>query len=222
MANKIRVGILGGTFNPIHKGHVQLGLHIQNAFKLDKVLYILSAHPPHKKNIDIAPATIRWEMLTHALKPFPSLIPCDIEMKRPQDSWTIDTIAELKLLYPHYQFYFISGSEGFLKIRTWKNYQQLFHMLSFIVLLREPTHLAEVTALLHQENITPFEVDNLVPTLSEELPMVYLFSYQSDTLMISSTLIRQKRQATELIDQYVPEEVKHIMEENKLYETRGL
>lgn len=95
-------------------------------------------------------------------------------------------------------------------------------MLSFIVLMRDPAHQPELEGLLHGEGITPCYFNGLVSMEPEELPKVYVFSYRSDTLQISSTLIRQKRKSAEQVDQFVHKEVKHIMEENKLYENRGL
>ena len=152
---KNRVGLLGGTFNPIHYGHIDLGLHVRDAFSLDKVLYILSARPPHKQEMHMVPAQIRYLMLGKALAPHRGFEPCDIEMKRPDFSYTYQTIAQLNELYPDTEFYFLSGSEGFLKIRTWKNYKTLLRELSFIVVLREDSAAKEVEKLLTGENITP-------------------------------------------------------------------
>ena len=199
-----KVGILGGTFNPIHCGHIELGLQIRQAFQMDSILYILSAHPPHKTNLKVVSMELRWKMLERALKPFPHLVPCDLEMKRRTKSWTVDTIKELKTKYPETQFYFISGSEGFLRIRTWKDYQTLLHSLPFIVVLRNPGHRQAVEGLLKEISLTP-------------PPAVHIFSYESDKLAISSTLIREKIKQSQQIDGFVEEEVKKIMEEHKLY-----
>jgi nicotinate-nucleotide adenylyltransferase len=206
MESRTRIGLLGGTFNPIHLGHVELGLQIRKAFSLDKILFILSAQPPHKRDQQIAPPEIRWKMLNEALKSFPSLVPCDIEMKRSSWSWTVDTVRELRKEYPHTntEFYFISGSEGFLKIRTWKNYKQLLNTLSFIVVLRKPRHKHVVETMLAEE-------DTAYP--------VHTFSYDSDKLYLSSTLIRERVKQCQPIDGLVDEGVKKIMEENKLYES---
>ncbi|MCP5051643.1 MAG: nicotinate (nicotinamide) nucleotide adenylyltransferase [bacterium] len=219
-----RIGLLGGTFNPVHKGHVELGLKILEAFHLDKILYILSANPPHKNAPHMVAAELRWVMLNRALAAFPFLEPCDIEMKRSQVSWTIDTIEQLAEKYPGYCFYFISGSEGFLKIRTWKNYRKLLRMLSFIIVARKDTHKAEVAELLNQEGITLSRFDGIGRRMSPvndetgKTSRAYWFAYPSDRLHISSTLIRRKVKDSENIDQFVHEGVKIIMEEKKLYE----
>ena len=206
---KNKIGLLGGTFNPVHLGHIELGLRILDAFQLEKILYILSAYPPHKKNKKIVPAEIRWKMLNKALDSFPQLVPCDIEMKRSTWSWTVDTVKELRKKFPGTEFYFISGSEGFQKIRTWKNYKNLLNSLTFIVVLRKPGHKQAVETLLQEENIT----------LSPHSPSVHIFYYESDKLFISSTLIREKIKLSQQIDDFVEKEVKKIMEEYKLYES---
>ena len=90
-----RIGLLGGTFNPIHNGHIDLGLRIINSFDLSNILYILSANPPHKNNSQVVSTPLRWEMLTTALKPYKKLTPCDIEMQSPLPSWTINTVSKL-------------------------------------------------------------------------------------------------------------------------------
>ncbi len=211
------LGLLGGTFNPVHNGHIQLGLTIREHFHLDRMLYILSAHPPHKKYRDLVPAELRFNMLETALKPYPELVPCDIEMKRPHDSWTIVTIEELKRTYPEHRLFFISGSEGFLKIRTWKNYKQLLRMLSFIVVLREGTHDTEVRDLLHSEGITTYPYTGEFPDREED-HSAFLYTYRSDILHLSSTLIRNRVKESQPVEAYVPPGVLKIMEENKLYE----
>jgi nicotinate-nucleotide adenylyltransferase len=218
MVNKRRIGILGGTFNPVHLGHIDLGKQVRQAFQLDQILYILSAKPPHKKNHDLADQEIRWQMLNKALAPFPYLVPSDIEMKRPLESWTIDTVRQLKEQNLGHRFYFLSGSEGFLKIRSWKNYKELLRMLSFIILLRKESHKKDVQALLQGEGIETVDFNGSIEDESPGVPIYYLYSYVSDKLYISSTLIRQKAKSSESTDEMVHPEVKKIMEEKRLYE----
>jgi nicotinate-nucleotide adenylyltransferase len=210
-----KIGLLGGTFNPVHQGHLSLGLQVKEVFQLDRVLFILSARPPHKQKIRMPSVTIRWRMLQTALQPFPDLVPCDIEMNRDQYSWTYETVIQLQQLYPKDQLYFISGSEGFLNIPTWKKYKQLLAAIPFIVILRTAHIRPRVEKLLKNENIPPLTD----PAATSALPRVYLFSYHSNTIHLSSTMIRERIKSKLAIDGMVPREVKKIMEEHKLYES---
>ena len=209
-----KIGLLGGTFNPVHRGHVDLGLKIKAAFGLEKVLYILSAQPPHKKLQALAPAALRLAMLKEALRPYPGLEPCDLELRRPGNSWTIDTVRQLKNSHPADRFYFISGSEGFLKIKTWKAYRQLLREVFFIIAMRQDSHYARVERLLRGENI-PIGAE---PENSPLPPTAFLFAYESDYLALSATAVRKGSACGQDISSWVEKNVKTIMEENKLYE----
>jgi len=209
-----KTGLLGGTFNPVHRGHIELGLKIKAAFNLDRILYILSAQPPHKKRQALPAAELRLAMLKAALLPHPGLLPCDMELHRQGDSWTIDTIRELKAAQPNERFFFITGSEGFLKIRTWKEYRRVLQEVFFIIVLRRGGHRQKVKKLLREENI-PLgrESENPAPP-----PVAFLHAYVSDYLEISATAIRKKMSRGHDISPYVEKNVQKIMEEIKLYE----
>jgi nicotinate-nucleotide adenylyltransferase len=211
MNNKI--GLLGGTFNPIHLGHIELGQQVLRAFGLDRILYVLSAHPPHKGKSGLIPARTRWKMLNMALDPYHHLVPCDIEMKRSSPSWTYQTLTILKSRYPEQVLYFLSGSEGFLKIRTWRNYRMLLSAVSFIVILRKSGHKEELEALLRQEKVP------VCPVKSDHSgdPCVFFYQYQSDTLGLSSTQIREKISRKEPVNRLIPGSVWEFIKENNLY-----
>jgi nicotinate-nucleotide adenylyltransferase len=209
-----KTGLLGGTFNPVHRGHVDLGLKIKAAFGLEKILYILSAQPPHKKLQALPAAELRLKMLKEALRPYPGLVPCDLELRRPGDSWTIDTIRQLKMECPTEQFYFITGSEGFLKIRTWKAYQQLLREVFFIIVMRKSGHRPLVEHLLRAESI-PIGRE---PINSPLPPTAFLYTYASIYLSLSATAVRKKAARDQDISAWVEKNVQTIMEENKLYE----
>lgn len=209
-----RTGLLGGTFNPVHRGHIELGLKIKDAFKLDRILYILSAQPPHKKQQQMPAAELRLAMLKAALQPHAGLLPCDLELHRRGDSWTIDTIRSLKGDHPGERFYFITGSEGFLKIRTWKEYRALLNEVFFIIVLRRADHRQQVEKLLRREGI-PFDRDD---GETPRPPAAFLHAYVSDYLELSATGIRKKLSRGQDISPYVEKNVRKIMEEIKLYE----
>ncbi len=212
--SQCRTGLLGGTFNPVHRGHIELGLEIKAAFHLDRVLYILSAQPPHKKRQPMPAAELRLAMLKAALLPYPGLLPCDLELRRRGDSWTIDTIHALKAKSPDERFFFITGSEGFLKIRTWKDYRQLLRDVFFIIVLRRASHRLKVETLLREEGV-PFGpgCEN-----APGPPAAFLHAYVSDHLALSATAIRRKRSRGQDISPFVEAQVRRIMEENNLYE----
>jgi nicotinate-nucleotide adenylyltransferase len=212
--NQSKTGLLGGTFNPVHRGHVELGLKIKAAFGLKKILYILSAQPPHKKLQALPEAELRLIMLKEALRPYPGLVPCDLELRRPGNSWTIDTIRQLKSEYPDERFYFITGSEGFLKIKTWKGYRQLLREVFFIIVIRQNSHHARVERLLRTENI-PIGRE---PENSPLPPTAFLYSYASAYLTLSATAVRKKAARGQDISALVEKNVQTLMEENKLYE----
>jgi nicotinate-nucleotide adenylyltransferase len=209
-----KTGLLGGTFNPVHRGHIELGLKIRAAFGLDKILYVLSAKPPHKKRQVMPEAELRLAMLKAALQPHPGLVACDLELRRQGVSWTIDTLRELKAAYPAERFYFITGSEGFLKIRTWKEYRQVLREVFFIIVLRRSSHRRQVEKLLREEGI-PIgrETDN-----PGAPPTAFLHTYTSDYLELSATAIRKKISHGQDVSPWVEKNVKKIMEEIKLYE----
>ncbi len=213
MRNDIKTGILGGTFNPVHNGHIDIGLRVMKHFGLNSVRYILSANPPHKNRDRIVSTRLRWEMLESALSPYPDLIPDDTEIRRDEYSWTIDTVDQLHKNFPDNKFFFLSGSEGFLKIRTWKEYRDLFRLISFIVVMRKKSQEIEVTKLLMDEGIKPVIYGE--PEISTNT--VYYYSYKSEYLDLSSTKIRGLVRDGKKIDGIVNKKVKEIIEENDLY-----
>jgi len=213
MRTEQRTGILGGTFNPVHNGHIDIGLRVLDHFNLDSIRYILSAKPPHKDGDQIVSAALRWKMLEAGLEPYPELIPDDTEIKRDEYSWTIDTIRELIKNSPDTKFYFLSGSEGFLKIRTWKEYKKLFKLINFIVVMRTREQESDVTNLLKKDGINP--IVHGEPEVN--INAVYYYSYESDHLGLSSTHVRYLAGRREKIDGLVNKRVKEIIEENDLY-----
>lgn len=228
--SQCRTGLLGGTFNPVHRGHIELGLKIKAAFALDRILYILSAQPPHKKRQPMPAAELRLAMLTVALQPYPGLLPCDLELRRKGDSWTIDTIRALKAGNPEERFYFITGSEGFLKIRTWREYRRLLREVFFIIVLRRAGHRPKVEKLLREEGVPIGPEYESAPGPSAPLqtgppappqtgpPAAFLLAYVSDHLELSATAIRKMRSRGQDVSPFVETSVRKIMEENKLYE----
>ena len=148
--NKRRIGLLGGTFNPIHCGHLEMAKAALQEFELDQVWVIPSRIPPHKLDPFIASEQDRWAMVEIACAVEAQLVPCDIEMKRNGATYTVDTLRELSL-YSDKTFSFIIGSDTLLQLETWKNPQTVFDLCEFVVFEREgidQRQVAEKTAEL--------------------------------------------------------------------------
>lgn len=137
----MQIGLFGGTFNPIHNGHLQVAKEVKDGFPLDKIIFFPSAIPPHKKSDKIISASDRMEMLRIALSNTSGLTEMfeisDIEVKRSGPSYTIDTVNEYRLkMAEDNKLYLLMGIDAFFEIHTWKSYLDLFDLISFIVMPR--------------------------------------------------------------------------------------
>lgn len=135
----MRIGLLGGTFNPIHNGHLQIAQEVHQKLDLDSVLFIPSGSPPHKPDQKIPSAADRLEMIRLALLDYPDFKLSDIEARRPGKSYSIQTVSELKSLHPSDSFFFIIGMDAFSEIPTWKEAEHLLTLTHFAIVSR-PGH----------------------------------------------------------------------------------
>lgn len=132
-----KTGILGGTFDPVHDGHLALAAAAGEICGLDDILLLPAALPPHKQNQKIAPFLDRVAMLDIAVRSSSKLSVSTVEQLLPVPSFTIDTLQYLKLHSPTaIQFYFISGADTFLDILSWKNYERILQECHFAVFSR--------------------------------------------------------------------------------------
>jgi nicotinate-nucleotide adenylyltransferase len=142
-----RLGILGGTFNPVHFGHLAAAEEVRDRLKLEKIIFIPSFLPPHKIDDDIPSAVQRQEMVRLAIKGNAHFTVSDMEIRRGGRSYTIDTIRTLQQLHPGAELYFLSGLDAFLEIRTWKDWDKLMAFCSFVVLSRDGYRFRNITQL---------------------------------------------------------------------------
>ena len=106
------LGILGGTFDPIHIGHLRIAEAVYERIALEQIIFIPAFVPPHKVGQDYAPAEHRYAMTELAVKPYPHFIVSDMELRRSGVSYTIDTLRELRQIYPDKELYFIIGADS--------------------------------------------------------------------------------------------------------------
>ena len=132
-----RIGLFGGTFNPIHFGHLRSAQEVLEAFRLERILLIPSSLPPHKQPDVLASAADRLEMIRLATLAHADFSVSDVEIRRKGPSYTIDTVQFFKQKFPsNTQFFLMVGLDAFLEIDTWKAYRDLFMLTPFIVMTR--------------------------------------------------------------------------------------
>jgi nicotinate-nucleotide adenylyltransferase len=131
----IRIGIFGGTFNPIHCGHLTVADDVKSTFRLDRIIFIPSAVPPHKMG-NLAPADDRLAMVRLALGNRRGMEASDIELMRLGPSYTVDTLTRLRDIHTGSRLFFILGIDAFKEIETWKDYRELFTLAAIIVMSR--------------------------------------------------------------------------------------
>ena len=219
-----KIGLFGGTFNPIHLGHLRAAMEAGITFDLDRVLMIPSARPPHKDTENVAPAEDRLEMTRLATASTPGLAVSDVEFVRKGPSYTVETIEQLqKKLGTDTRLHLIIGLDAFREYDTWHRYRDLFRIIPIIVLLRpdmKATTLSNTRELLEK---------HLTLTISDQycfesspprfihprLQTVYIL--EVTRLDISSSRIRRLIKERVPIRFLVPERVEQYIQEWGLY-----
>lgn len=131
-----RVGLLGGTFDPVHEGHMDIAQKVYSEFGLAKIMLILSGNPPHKSTSALAPAHHRLNMLAIAARKYPFLEVSSVELNRSGVIYTVDTLTLLKEKQPKCEYHFIIGSDTLFELQTWKNIEEVFRLTCFICVRR--------------------------------------------------------------------------------------
>ncbi len=224
----MRIGLFGGTFNPIHNGHLKAVYEVQKRFALDKSYIIPSAIPPHKEQDCVVDAKDRIEMIRLAVASSPdtmeSVVISDVELKRSGPSYTIDTLFYFKSILPEdSQIYFILGLDAFLEIDTWKSYMDLFLLTSFIVITRFPAEQNDISIMRKSlENYLQNRIslnykysDSQSCYVNNERKPVFFFDV--NPLNISSTRIRRLVSMGRSIRLFVPEKVDDLIKTKGLY-----
>ncbi|MBN1958745.1 MAG: nicotinate (nicotinamide) nucleotide adenylyltransferase [Desulfuromonadales bacterium] len=132
----MRIGLLGGTFNPIHFGHLHIAEEVMAGCRLEQVWFIPSCHPPHKTLAGEVSFAHRLAMVKAAIADCPQFKVCDIEGRRGGTSYSVETLEQLHELYPEDEFFFIMGLDSFQEIGLWKDYPRLFEFAHIVVTAR--------------------------------------------------------------------------------------
>lgn len=203
---KERIGILGGTFNPIHMGHIALGKAAYEQYHLDKILVMVSRTPPHKSQQEIPDGTVRSEMVKLAIKPFPFMEYSDFELNREGYIYTADTLKLLTDMYPDNKYYFIIGGDSLAHFDTWYHPEEILHHAVILASGRNQMEEEEI-----QKNIA---------YLKKKYSYGDIRSISLPAIPYSSTSIREMVQHQENISDMVGEEVAEYIKKQQLYHKR--
>lgn len=196
-----KYGIFGGTFNPIHSGHLMIAEYLREEMNLDKVIFIPTGNPPHK-DLKIS-AIDRYNMVKRAISSNDKFEVTDIETKREKLSYTVDTIKELKLILKDVKLYFLIGLDTLFQLRTWKLFGELSKEIDFVVALRPKyIDISKINA----------EISYLQENFDTNIKIVH-----TPQLEISSTDLRQRIGEGKSVKYLLPSEVIEYIEENNLY-----
>lgn len=131
-----KIGLFGGTFDPVHIGHVSIAKAFLNSGQIDELWILLTPFPPHKKKQKHAHYTLRFNMLQLAFEEIKSVSIITIENELPEPSYTYQSIAHLKALYPEYNFVFCMGEDSLANFSTWKHYNRILDQVKLLVARR--------------------------------------------------------------------------------------
>jgi nicotinate-nucleotide adenylyltransferase len=211
---------LGGTFNPIHYGHLAAAEEVRDRLNLDSVLFIPSYIPPHKQEEDGPSAVQRLEMVRLAVSGNDRFQPSDIEIKRGGRSYTIDTIENLRRVYPGTELFFIIGLDSFIEIQTWHRWKELLTLCNFVVISRHGYHFIDLHTMDFMKNFSDELVNLDRGDLSHALVQTGAFTINLETIPlyeISSTDIRRRIRQRTSIKYLLPEPVETYIIKNKFY-----
>jgi nicotinate-nucleotide adenylyltransferase len=212
-----RLGLFGGTFNPIHYGHLRSAEEVCEALGLTRLWFIPAGEPPHKAGQGITSFAVRLEMTRLAVGEHPIMEVSDLEGRRPGRSYSIETLRQMRReMGEAWELYFIVGLDAALEIATWKDYQDLFTLSHFVVLDRpgyDHRRLEEILLNEVQPRFRPLEAER-----GFQHPSGHKVVFQATTLLdISGTAIRNLVRQGRSVRYLLPEPVRRYIFKNKLY-----
>ncbi|MCK5542854.1 MAG: nicotinate (nicotinamide) nucleotide adenylyltransferase [Desulfobacterales bacterium] len=221
----MNIGLFGGTFNPLHNGHIEIIKYVTEKFALDKVFFIPCATPPHKGQQNLAPAKDRFDMVDKSLKAFSNLnkfSASDIELKRKGPSFTIDTIKEInKKSGGNNQCFLIIGSDAFSYIQTWKSFKEIFNEICVIIMLRKQETgqkelIGKIKSYIKDNISSKYQLNTTKDTFSHR-EKKDIFIAHVPKINISSTMIRKLIKQGDSIKNLAPSVVAKQIHDKGLY-----
>jgi nicotinate-nucleotide adenylyltransferase len=218
----MRIGLFGGTFNPIHWGHIRAAEAVRDQFQLDRVCLIPALLPPHKPLEQLADAADRLEMIRLAVAGRPALESCDMELRRRGPSYTIDTVQRCQQTWAAGTVgYLILGMDAFLEIDAWKSWRRLLSGIALIVVSRPGPGIVEepaavATRFVRQRISKQYRFDAVTRAFQRPgHPAIFLA--EIPLLDVSATTIRNRVRSAQPIAQLVPLAVADFIKQRGMY-----
>lgn len=195
MTQRPRLGVMGGTFDPVHHGHLVAASEVAARFALDEVVFVPTGHPTFKLDQDVTPAEHRYLMTVIATASNPRFTVSRVDIDRPGITYTVDTLRDLARARPDAELYFISGADAIEQILTWRDAEELFEMAHFVAVTR-PGHTLSI----------------------DGLPSGRVSQLEIPALAISSTDVRARAGAGDPVWYLVPDGVVQYIAKHGLYQ----
>lgn len=195
-----KIGVIGGTFNPIHLAHLYIAYEAKHQLDLDKIIFMPAGSPPHKRNSNVLGASLRYNMVKEAIEGYEDFTISDYEIRKQGYSYTFETLEHLK--NDDNKLYFITGADCLLDIEKWKCPERIFKASDLVVFSRGGYQKEKL--LLQKDKI-----DKKYNTNVNFLDIM--------DLEISSSIIRERIKDGKRVDFFLPESVLNFIEDNNLY-----
>lgn len=196
-----KIGILGGTFNPIHLAHLYIAYEAKSQLNLDKVIFIPTGNPPHKKDKKILEASLRYNMVYEAIKNYEDFEISKYEVEKEGYSYTFETLKHFKA--KDNELYFITGADCLMDIEKWKNPEEIFRLSRFVVFNR---------AGYNEENLK-IQKNKIEEKFNTNIDFLDIID-----LEISSSMIRERINEGKRVDFFLSKEVLSYIQENNIYD----
>lgn len=203
IAQGSRLGIMGGTFDPVHYGHMVAAETARIEFGLDKVLFIPTGIPPHKENRLITDANLRYEMVEMSIRSNKHFMVSRMEIDREGPTYTVDTLRVLADLFPALELLFITGTDALKEMLTWWKHEEIISLAKIIGVSRPG-----------------YDSENLIENITQIYPSAQnrIVHIEIPALAISSTDIRMRVEDGKPIRYLLPDEVRLFIKNNALYQ----
>jgi nicotinate-nucleotide adenylyltransferase len=212
----MRIGLMGGSFNPVHNAHLRIAGEAQVACLLDRVIFIPAADPPHKPLAGDVSFKHRSTMVSMAISGRAGFEMSTIEAERGGKSYSVDTIRAFREIFPGDDLFFIIGGDSFLELGSWHRYAEIFPLCNLIVVERPGCYVLDPIVALPEAVREEFTLDGMTGRLTHHSGTA-LYFITGSPLELSSTEIRRLAAGGADITRYVPPDVAAYISQQRIY-----